>query len=292
MIKKNIYDRITQQVTQNLEKAGSWQKLWQTPQPVSLNNHKYRGINHLLLSSGDYSSPVWGTFNQVRKNGGQVNRGEKSHLVVFWKKLQRETTDPLTGEKQINERFMLRYYSVFNSQQCTFDDIGREKIESLSGSVKDRHNKPFLPAEEIVEGMPDRPKISVGLHHTPCYIPSLDQVQMPEMKYFNSSEAYYAALYHELIHSTGAKHRLNRFEPDQFSSEASYSKEELVAELGASYLCAMAGIEPNVENSAAYLKSWLKVLESNPTWIVWAAGKAQKACEFIVPAEVPQEVPF
>lgn len=83
MMKKNIYDRITQQVTQNLEKAGSWQKLWQTPQPVSLNNHKYRGINHLLLSSEDYSSPVWGTFNQVRINGGQVNRGEKSHIVVF-----------------------------------------------------------------------------------------------------------------------------------------------------------------------------------------------------------------
>jgi antirestriction protein ArdC len=292
MMKKSIYDRITQQVTQNLEKAGSWQKLWQTPQPISLNEHKYRGINHLLLSSEDYSSPVWGTFNQVRKNGGQVNRGEKSHIVVFWKKLQRETTDPLTGEKENQVRFMLRYYSVFNTEQCTFDDIGLKKIESLSGSLKDRHNELYMPAEHIVDGMPERPDINIGLHHTPCYIPSLDQVQMPDIKYFTSSEAFYAAMYHELVHSTGAKHRLNRFEADQFKSEASYSKEELVAELGASYLCAMAGIQPNIENAAAYLKSWLKVLEDNPTWIVWAAGKAQKACEFIVPAEVPQEVPF
>ncbi len=85
---------------------------------------------------------------------------------------------------------------------------------------------------------------------------------------------------------------MNRFEDDQFSSETTYSKEELVAELGASYLCAIAGIEPNVENAAAYVRSWLKVLESNPSWIVWAASKAQKACELIVPSEVPEDAPF
>jgi len=104
--------------------------------------------------------------------------------------------------------------------------------------------------------------------------------------------AYYAALYHELIHSTGAKHRLNRFDPDQFSSEASYSKEELVADIGASYLCAITGIQPNEDNTAAYVKSWLTVLENNPLWIVWAANKAQKACEFIVPTEVQEDAPF
>ncbi len=88
-MKRDIYQRITQQITNNLEKAGSWQKLWNTLQPVSLNEHKYRGINHLLLSSDEFKSPVWGTFNQVRKNGGQVNRGEKSRIVVFWKKSSR-----------------------------------------------------------------------------------------------------------------------------------------------------------------------------------------------------------
>ncbi len=291
-MKKYIYKRITDQIIRNLEKAGSWQKLWQTPQPVSLNEHKYRGINHLLLSSDEFSSPVWGTFNQVRKNGGQVNKGEKSRIVVFWKKTTYLKIDQDTGEMKDRPMFLLRYYLIFNTEQCAFDKVGQAKIQHLSGASESRFNERNISAEEIIESMPDRPKISLGLHQTPCYIPASDEVRMPDLKYFTNSEAYYAALFHELIHSTGAKHRLNRFEPDQFSNEKSYSREELVAELGAAYLSTMAGITHNVENSAAYVKSWLKVLESNPSWIVWAASKAQKACEFIVPTEVPEDAPF
>ncbi len=291
-MKKDIYQRITKQITDNLEKAGSWQKLWNTPQPISLNEHKYRGINHLLLSSDEFKSPVWGTFNQVRKNGGQVIKGEKSRLVVFWKKLINENPDPLTGETEKQIRYFLRYYSVFNTQQCTFDETGEDKIKHLSGASQSHFNERNISAEEVIESMPERPKISLGLHETPCYVPALDEVRIPDLKYFFNSDAFYSAYFHELTHSTGAKHRLNRFEPDQFRSEQTYSKEELVAELGAAYLSTMAGITHNVENSAAYVKSWLKVLESNPSWIVWAAGKAQKACEFIVPSEVPEDAPF
>ncbi len=291
-MRKQIYQRVTDQIIRNLEKAGSWQKLWQTPQPVSLNEHKYRGINHLLLSSDEFKSPVWGTFNQVRKNGGTVNKREKSRIVVFWRQLVKEKPDPLTGEIEKQTRYLLRYYSVFNSQQCTFDKTGEDKIQHLSGASQSRFNERNISAEEIIESMPERPKISLGLHETPCYVPSLDEVRIPDIQCFFNSDAFYAAYYHELIHSTGAKHRLNRFEPDQFSSETSYSKEELVAELGAAYLSTMAGITHNVENSAAYVRSWLKVLENNPSWIVWAASKAQKACEFIVPSEVPEDAPF
>ncbi len=291
-MRENLYTRITKQIIYNLEQAGSWQKLWQTPQPVSLNDHKYRGINHLLLSTSEFSSPVWGTFNQVRKNGGAVNKGEKSRLVVFWKKTTCLKVDQDTGEMKDQAYYLLRYYLVFNSQQCTFDEMGKAKIEALSGASESRFNERFLPAEQIIEGMPDRPKISPGLHQTPCYIPTSDEVRIPDLKYFFNSDAYYSAFFHELIHSTGAKHRLNRFELDQFSNEKSYSREELVAELGASYLCTIAGIEPNIDNARAYIKSWLKVLEINPSWIVWAASKAQKACEFIVPTEVPEDAPF
>ena len=291
-MKQSLYERITKQIIDNLEKAGSWKKLWDTPVPVSLNEHKYRGINHLLLSTSDHVSPVWGTFNQVRINGGQVNKGEKSSIVVFWKRTTKEVTDPVTGEKHLEPRFILRYYSVFNTEQCTFDNIGQEKISRLSKESENRNNERFRPAEDIIEGMPDKPAIITGLYDTPCYIPSLDEVRMPDMKYFVNSSAYYAALYHEVIHSTGAKHRLNRFEADHHSNEAKYSKEELVAEIGASYLCAMAGIQPNVENARAYIKSWLKVLENNPSWIVWAASRAQKACDYILPAEELVEAPF
>ncbi len=291
-MKKHIYQRITDQIISNLERAGSWQRLWRSPQPVSLKKHNYRGINHLLLSFCEFSSPVWGTFNQIRENGGKINKGEKSRIVVFWKKLVDEKPDPLTGEIENQVRYFLRYYSVFNSEQCTFDDIGEKKINDLSGASKSHFNERFLPAEDIIEHMPERPKISLGLHHTPCYIPASDEVRIPDLKYFFNSDAYYSAFFHELVHSTGAKHRLNRFDPDQFSNEKSYSREELVAELGASYLCAIAGLEPNVENARAYIKSWLTVLESNPSWIVWAASRAQKACEFIVPSEVPEDAPF
>ena len=291
-MKKSVYQLITKQIINNLEKAGSWQKLWDTPVPVSLNEHKYRGINHLLLSTSDHSSPVWGTFNQVRKNGGTVNKGEKSTLVVFWKKTTYQKVDQDTGEISDENRFLLRYYNVFNSQQCTFDEIGEQKIQQLSGASRSRFNERYFPGEDIVERMPNRPTISPGLHETPCYIPSMDEVQLPEIKYFVSSEAYYAALFHELVHSTGHSSRLNRFESDHHSNEVKYSREELVAELGSSYLCAIAGIEPDVENAAAYVKSWLKVLKNNPTWIVWAASRAQKACEYIVPTEVSEEAPF
>ena len=282
-MKKNIYEIITRQILANLEKAGSWKKLWDTPQPVSLNNHPYRGINHLLLSSSEYESPVWGTFNQVRKNGGKVNKGETSRIVVFWKRIIRQSTDPVTNEVKENPGFLLRYYLVFNAEQCTFDEIGQQRIQELSKSSSNLISERHTAAEEIIATMPDAPMLRHGSFDTPCYAPFMDEVRMPRLEYFFSKEAYYASFFHELVHSTGHKKRLNRFESDQFVSRASYSKEELVAELGASYLMSIAGLEPDIENARAYIKGWLSVLENNPTWISWAATRAQKACEWIVP---------
>ena len=283
-----LYQRITNQVIANLEQAGSWQQLWNVPQPVSLGGHTYRGINHLLLSGSSYDSVVWGTFNQIRQNGGAVNKGEKSRLVVFWKKMTDTAADTLTGKQERVDKYLLRYYLVFNTDQCTFDAQGMDKIQHLSGASESLFKQRNISAEQIVHLMPDRPKIRTGAFHTPCYIPQLDEIKMPELRYFFNSDAYYGALFHELIHSTGHKSRLNRFQADQFSNEASYSKEELVAEMGAAYLCALAGIEPNLDNTRAYIKSWLTVLESNTRWVSWAAIRAQKACDFIVP-QLPVE---
>lgn len=289
-MKMNIYQRITEQVMDNLERAGSWKKLWDVPQPVSLNGHEYQGINYLLLSSENFSTPVWGTCNQIRKNGGTVNKGEKSRLVVFWKRLVDSTTDPLTGKTEQIVKYLLRYYLVFNVDQCTFDDLGVQRINDLSRVSERLQNERNTPAEEIIHGMPDSPKITLGAFDTPCYVPSLDEVRMPDLKYFFNADAYYAAMFHELIHSTGHKKRLNRFEADQFSNEQSYSKEELVAELGAAFLSVIAHIQPNLDNTRAYVKGWLKVLKSNPSWILWAATRAQKACELIVPSLSREEL--
>ncbi len=284
-MKKNIYERITHQIISNLEQAGTWQKLWDTPQPVSLNNHKYRGINHLLLSASGYESPVWGTFNQIRSNGGKVNKGENSRIVVFWKRIIRTSIDPVTNKETETPGYLLRYYLVFNTEQCTFDKIGEQKIRELSKTSEIIRKERFTPAEQIISNMPGAPKIRFGTFETPCYAPVYDEVRMPKLDYFFNSEAYYAAFFHELVHSTDHKKRLNRFEANQFIMGASYSKEELVAELGASYLMSIAGLTPDIENARAYIKSWLSVLNDNPTWVTWAASRAQKACDWIVPVE-------
>jgi antirestriction protein ArdC len=287
-MKKSIYERVTHQVMENLKTAGSWQQLWNFSCPISLNDRMYTGINHLLLSSSGFSSPVWGTFNQVRQNGGSINRGEKSSIVVFWKKLQSINVNPDTGKPVTENHFILRYYNVFNSQQCTFDEIGQDKIKRLSGISESASNVRNTQADQLIENMPDKPAILHG-NYNPCYVPSQDEIRMPDIEKFKSSEAYYSAMYHEAIHSTGAKHRLDRIKADHFSNEHAYSREELVAELGSAFLCNIAGIKHDVENTAAYLKSWLSALENNPSWITWAATRAQKACEYIIPATASSE---
>ncbi len=246
--------------------------------------------SHPLLSSSRFSSPVWGTFLQVRQNGGTINKGEKSNLVVFWKKTSYEKENIDTGETENRTSFLLRYYMVFNSEQATFDDIAMEKINRLSKVSESLSNDRHTSAEQIIQGMPEGPEIHFGAYQTPCYIPSVDQVRMPELKYFFNSSEYYSAIFHELVHSTGNKKRLNRFETDLYDRKAAYSREELVAELGSAYLSTIAGINDDLKNSTAYIKGWLKVLDSYPSWILWAASRAQKACEFIVPALVPDEV--
>ena len=137
--------------------------------------------------------------------------------------------------------------------------------------------------------MPDSPEILEGTYSTPSYIPALDQIRMPKLEYFFESSEYYSAFFHELVHSTGHKKRLNRFESDQFSNRTAYSREELVAEVGAAYLSTIAGINHDIRNSTAYIKGWLSVLNSYPSWIIWASSKAQKACEHIVPSLAEQK---
>lgn len=148
-------------------------------------------------------------------------------------------------------------------------------------------------AREIVAGMPQRPEIKEGVA-IPCYKPSTDSVHMPERGYFVSEEAFYSTLFHELIHSSGHSSRLarkslleNKGIDATGEARKVYVEKELVAEMGAAFLNAEAGIlEAEVENSAAYLQGWIAALKSKDAkgWIVKAAGEAQEAAELIVPA--------
>jgi len=281
-MKADAYQVITDRVITLLEQGTvPWQKPWQTGQlkPRNLLSlREYRGVNVFLLHAMAYQSPFWLTFNQAKELGGTVKRGEKACPVVFWKWLDVEEQ----GKAQRVP--FLRYYSVFNASQC--EGIPADKIPSLSGTK--REHSPITEAERIVAAMPKRPAINPSVDRA-FYSPSGDFVGMPEPGQFRSGEDYYAVLFHELTHSTGHESRLNRKGVSGSEGEWSafgstpYAKEELVAEMGAAFLCGQAGIvERTLDNSASYVASWLQRLKDDRRLVVQAAAQAQKAADFIL----------
>ena len=198
MNNSQIYAAITEKIIANLETAGSWMKLWQVPSPVSMNGHYYRGINRLVLSSDPYKSRVYGTFQQIRSNGGQVRKGEKSTIVVFWKSSVEK--DETTGETK--KMFLLKFYHVFNSEQADFDDQGTRKIAELQDLVNEKVNSEHLEAEAIIEGYQGRPEIIFSdKDDRAYYAPVADLISVPDKKYFTSSSAFYRVVYHEMSHN-------------------------------------------------------------------------------------------
>lgn len=278
--KVDAYQIVTDRIIEQLESGTvPWAKPWRSVGghgPTSMQTGRpYQGINVLMLwlqsHSKGYTSPYWVTFKQAKERGGSVRKGEKATPIVFWRFIEKQEH----GEtKRIP---FLRYYSVFNTEQC--DGIEIPEVEPLP--ERDR----IAAAEALQASMPHRPEVKHGGDRA-YYSPTLDYVQVPLMGQFVSSEAYYQTLFHELVHSTGHESRLGRkldgWQP--FGSE-SYSREELVAEMGAAFLCAEAGIEPDVPQSAAYIESWLKALKGDKKLIVTAASQAAKAAAYIVGEE-------
>ncbi len=278
-----VYAAITEKIIANLETSGSWQKFWDLPSPVSLNGHFYRGINYLILSNDQFKSRVYGTFGQIRANGGQVRKGEKSTLIVFWKKTDLKNVS--TGET--DRKFLLRYYHIFNSEQAHFDDAGKQKIAELDKSSLDRKAANHLSSEQIISGYKGKPEINFAeLDISPSYSPVADLITMPSENQYAMAEDFYRILFHEFGHSTGHPKRLDRFEAFQnkFGDEP-YSKEELVAELCSSFLADRAGLILRQRNSNAYLRDWALALRDNQKWIMWAATRAEKAAEYILGTE-------
>lgn len=217
-----------------------------------------------------YESPLWLTFRQVAQRGGKVKKGEKSCPVVFWKQMTIE--DQKSGEPQ--KIPLLRVYHVFNVAQCDGIQDAPEEPIALA---------PARPAE-IVAKMPCPPVIKHGMTRA-FYSPSEDEVGMPARERFEDEAGYYATLFHELVHATGHETRLKRasiMERSGFGTNP-YCKEELIAEMGAAFLCSHAEIvERTLDNSAAYLQGWLEQLRADKTLIVQAAAQAQKAADFIL----------
>lgn len=275
----SVYEIVTARILEQLERGVvPWRRPWSAQLPCNLVSGKgYRGLNTFLLGSQGYASKYWLTFNQANKLGGHIRKGEKSSLVTFWHVGQEKVVRNADGTDKKQTPFLLRYYSVFNVCQT-------EGIAEKLGLGKSAPVVPSIEAcEAIVKGMPNAPKMEQS--NAAWYRPSNDTLGMPARALFNSSEEYYSTLFHELTHSTGHASRIGREGIEQlntFGSE-SYSKEELVAEMGAAMLCGVTGIAPStLQNSAAYLKTWIARLKSDSRLLVSAASAAQKAADYIL----------
>lgn len=286
----SVYSIITEKIIAMLnDGVVPWQKPWTGGGPAQnlVSKKQYRGINRFLLAFAPYSSPYFLSYNQIKKLKGTLKEGESKNyfIVTFWKWLEpkeqkaglfdgKELSEKQVKSKQNKRIPLLRYYRVYNVEQT--EGIDYPKAET-------REFLPIYQADAIVNGMPSLPVIEHGGTRA-CYSPSLDVIKMPKPEQFKTNEGYYGTLFHEMVHSTGHESRLNRggvVENHFFSSET-YSKEELVAEMGAAFLCGEIGIErTTVENSAAYIQSWLKELQNDEKLVVQAAAAAEKAVDYI-----------
>lgn len=288
----DIYVMITDRIIAQMEQGViPWQKPWtgvrsgaisrSTGKPYSLLNQM------LLMEPGEYL-----TFKQCTDEGGKVKKGAKAKIVVFWKiyeKEKRDTNGNIVRDKNggiVTESIpLLRYFQVFHISEC-------EGIEpKWSDEDKLKPLDPIEQAEATINGYVQRSGVRLEFkkQDKACYKPSIDTISMPLREQFTSPQGFYETLFHETVHSTGHKSRLARFEDGvgaaAFGSQ-SYSKEELVAEIGAAALLHTLGIETpeSVKNAAAYVQSWLRVLKNDNKFIVSAASRAEKAVNLIVGA--------
>lgn len=281
MNKFDIYEIVTQKIIDLLE-AGviPWKIPWKTANGMPRNlvtQRHYRGINFWLLLCRKDSLPFYLTFEQAKFLGGTIRKGEKSTMVVFWKLLKHE--DKAEEEKVIP---FLRYYNVFNISQI--DGIDAKKIPTTEAF--DHDFSPITEAESLIAQWQDRPLIMPD-GDSAFYDPLSDAVSIPNPRSFFNDHRYYSTLFHELVHSTGHNKRLGRHAriKDHKFGSPDYSQEELVAEMGAAYLCGITGIEQEtIQNNAAYIKSWIRTFKNDPKVLIMAAAQAQKAVDYILQA--------
>ena len=281
----DVYSMVAQRIISELEKGIiPWHKPWSTTAGAisHCTGKPYSLLNQMLLGGqcGEYL-----TFQQAQKEGGHVRKGEKGSIIVFYKFLT--SIDEETGE--VTEIPYLKYITVFHTSQC-------EGIQPrFIASQPELHP---IAAHEAAEAIIKDYVARSGVHLMHCsgnrafYRPATDEVVLPLREQFSTSPEYYSTAFHELVHSTGHPSRLNRLTQNASFGSDVYSKEELCAELGASYLVHHIGLETtqSFRNNAAYIDHWLKVLKEDKRFLVHAAGRADKAVRLILNEEEPSDV--
>ena len=272
----DLYKEITERIMTQMENGVvPWRKPWiASGKAISHTTGKpYSLLNQMMLGKpGEYL-----TFKQCQAEGGKVKRGEKASMVVFWKWVEQE--DEETHEKK--EVPFLRYYNVFHIDQC--EGLRPKHIAAAAMPNSAASND---AANEIIYDYLSRSGVKMTHENgdRAYYQPMTDSVVIPERRQFAETAEFYSTIFHELTHSTGHESRLNRLEKTAFFGTESYSKEELIAEIGAAALVNHCGIETSssFRNSTAYIQNWLSVLKNDKRFIVSAAGKAEKAISLIL----------
>ena len=280
--KSDIYGEITNQIIEAIEAgADNYQMPWHvngadSVLPVNASTHRpYRGVNVMMLwaiaAKKDYATSLWATYQQWRELGAQVRKGEKSTAVVFWKFFDEDERESSEDNEHRNSKgVMARAYHVFNAAQV------------------DGYNLPAIPCLPETERIERAEQFFGGLHadirdggSRAFYSPAEDYIQMPPFEDFKKADFRYSVLAHEVTHWSGATTRLNRDLAPRFQKEA-YAAEELIAELGSTFICAALEleIEPRRDH-ASYIQSWLKVLRHDRRAIFTAATKAQQAVDWL-----------
>lgn len=295
-MKADFYERITNRIVADLETGvRPWLKPWSAQhmegkiiRPLRANGKPYNGINVINLwaeaVARGFGSPVWMTYRQAQEIGGQVRKGENGSLVVYADRFTRKEEDPKTGEETDRSIPFLKSYTVFNVAQ----------IDGLPARFAMPEAPQPAPETRIESAEAFFAATRADIRHggdRAYYAPHPDFVQMPPFACFADSLGYYATLAHEVTHWTRHERRLHReFGRKRFGDEG-YAMEELVAELGAAFLCADLGLTPEPrEDHASYIASWLKVLKNDKRAVFSAAAHAQRAADYLhglQPASIP-----
>ena len=296
MANVNVYEMVTNRIIEQLN-AGviPWHKPWKCVgvkgakidlSKVAFNRvtkQAYSMLNQMLLAEvGEYAS-----FKQWQEAGGHIKKGAKAEMVVFWKWLEiLKTEEELQEGEVLGEAVKkipyLKYNQVFHISQVEGVKPLKLKAEEISVPEFDTDAE----ADSIINNYSLRERISIRYGGDRAYYsPHADYIQVPMREQFGDNKAeFYSTLFHEIVHSTGAKHRLDRIQTTAHFGSEEYSKEELVAEIGASGMLNLLSIETpkSFNNSVAYVQSWIKALQNDVRMIVQASAKAEKSINFIL----------
>ncbi len=282
-VKSQINNRIIQSLSSG---KIPWLKPWIENSPRNLfSGREYTGLNRLILGLSPFSLPYWATYRQYLSEGLQVRKGEHGQGIVYSGRtvmIDNEVNEE--GEEMEHAKHIrfLKAFVVFNVCQTDYAEKGY-KLPDI------RENPHLLKCDTVIQDYTGRHNIRITAGDRAAYSPQTDVITCPDISRFTTSEHFYATMFHECVHSTGPRlSRFKRTDPVCFGSDT-YGREELVAEIGSAYLASLTGINSSavVLNQAAYLQNWVTAIKADTDLVMYAAGRAEKAADFMIGPTAP-----